>query len=79
MDFLPFNPNLKPREPVELNDEIPKELEIFYQAEKEFLPEGKDFEDLTEEELETLKNRYRFAALKPGVNQTISGFGKMLF
>ena len=79
MDFLPFNPNLNPEHTVSLNDSVPKELEIFYQDETEFLPDGKSFKDLTTEELAELKLKYRFGYLKPGLYQSITGFGNMLY
>lgn len=78
MDFLPFNPNLKPSPQNHLKGEIPKELDIFSQDETEFLPEGKSFDDLTKEELKELKDKYRFGYFIPGLNQTITGFGGMI-
>ena len=52
---------------------IPKEMDIFYRTESEFLPEGKTFESLTPEERKSLKNRYRFDPLRPGMYQAITG------
>lgn len=63
------------RTKVETTDDIPKELDIFMRRENSFLPNGKKFEDLTPEELEVLKLRYRFTPLKPGMYQTLTGFG----
>ena len=52
---------------------IPKELDVFYRDEAYFLPEGKTFADLTDEEMAALRSKYRFSPLKPGLNQAISG------
>jgi len=52
---------------------IPNEMEIYWRDEKYFLPDGKNFADLTEEELKALKNKYRFSPLRPGVYQGITG------
>ena len=52
---------------------IPKELDIFFKNERSFLPDGKDFKDLTPEELKTLKSQYRFSPFRPGLYQTITG------
>ena len=52
---------------------VPDEMEIYWRDEKYFLPEGKTFADLTEEELKALKNKYRFSPLRPGVYQGITG------
>lgn len=53
--------------------DIPKELEIYARTEASFLPSGKTFEELTKEELEELKSRYRFSPFRPGLYQTITG------
>jgi len=74
---LPFTP-AHPTEPMELPSDIPKELDIFFRNESHFLPEGKTFAELTPEELDYLKACYRFDPLRPGVTQTISGFGNMI-
>jgi len=52
---------------------IPKEDEIYWRDERYWLPEGKDFDDLTKEEKEELKNKYRFDPLRPGRYQGITG------
>jgi len=59
------------------NQDIPKDMDIFYRNERDFLPEGKDFADLTKEEMETLRSQYRFSPYRPGVYQGITGFGVM--
>jgi hypothetical protein len=63
---------------VDTRDEIPKELNIYYRQESAFLPEGKKIEDLTPEELQKLKNQYRFDYFVPGLYQTLTGIGKMI-
>ena len=65
------------------NQDLPKDLDIFFRNEREFLPPGKNFNDLTPEELEELKNKYRFDYLRPGIYQGITaitgtGRGNML-
>ena len=55
------------------NQDLPKELDIFFRGESNFLPPGKTLEDLTPEELELLKNRYRFDPFRPGIYQGITG------
>ena len=52
---------------------IPKEDEIYWTDERYFLPEGKDFKDLTEEEKKLLRNKFRFSPLRPGCYQGITG------
>ncbi|MFA7219293.1 MAG: hypothetical protein WC119_02155 [Synergistaceae bacterium] len=59
-------------------DEIPKEMDIFYRQVSAFLPEGKTLEDLTPEELNKIKAQYRFDPMRPGIAQTITGFGYMI-
>ena len=53
---------------------IPKEMDIYYRTEENFLPNNKDFKDLSQKEKEELKGRYRFDPLRPGIPQTLSGF-----
>jgi len=81
MDMLPLDDS-DPNAPTQAQDskvlvvgDIPKELEIYQQTENDFLPEGKTFADLTTEELRVLKNQYRFSPFRPGLYQTITGFG----
>jgi hypothetical protein len=72
LDFIQGQP---PRTtPIFNGDEIPKEMEIFFKLESEFLPKGKTLADLTPEEIKELQNKYRFSPLRPGLYQTISGF-----
>jgi hypothetical protein len=63
---------------VDTGAEIPKELDIFYRQESAFLPEGKTFKDLTDDELKKLKAQYRFDHFVPGIYQGITGVGKMI-
>lgn len=53
---------------------VPKEMNIFLNTEKHFLPEDKDFDDLTEKESKHLKNQYRFSPFRPGFYQGITGW-----
>ena len=57
---------------------IPKELDIFYRDESSFLPTGKRYEDLTQEETDILRQKYRFDPLYPGIYQGITGIGSIL-
>jgi hypothetical protein len=52
-------------------------MDVFYNDESHFLPEGKTFEDLTPEEMAELKNKARFDPYRPGIYQGITGLGKM--
>jgi len=75
--LLEFEPYIPPPEPkVTNNQDIPKELDIFFRQESAFLPEGKKFEDLTPEELEMVKLKYRFDPMKPGLYQQITGISR---
>jgi len=72
LEFLPFNSGSEEQVTVFNVEEIPKEFDIFFRDEASFLPEGKTFEDLTPEELERLKNQYRFSTFRPGMYQTLT-------
>ena len=73
LDFIPAD-----SQPVVPNvQDVPKELDIFFKSEANFLPEGKTFADLTPEELTTLKERYKYTAMVPGLYQQVTGFGNM--
>jgi hypothetical protein len=65
----------EPDPPIPTNSDIPKELEIYYRSEQSFLPAGKTFSDLTPEELNLLRERYRFSQLTPGLYQGITYIG----
>ena len=64
--------------PVTTGSEIPKDMDIFYRSESQFLPEGKAFADLTQKEKDELKNKFRFDPLKPGCYQGVTATGKMI-
>ena len=73
--MLDFTPGQPPQDAPTFDVQvIPKELDIFYRNEADFLPEGKTFADLTPEEERRLQSQYRFSPLRPGLYQTISGF-----
>jgi len=59
--------------PIDNNQEIPKEMNIFYSSLSSFIPPGKTWEQLTPREQEEVKNKYRFSPLKPGIYQGITG------
>ena len=59
--------------------DIPKgEMDIFYKEFNQFIPVGKQWDDLTNEEKEIVKNKYRFSPLIPSTYQGITGLGKMI-
>ena len=63
---------------IDTYDSVPKEFNIFFRSENQFLPEGKTFDDLTEEEKKDVQNKYRFDPYRPGVYQGITGYGTFL-
>jgi hypothetical protein len=74
-----FQPDLVPRpDPIPNGQDIPKDEDIFFRDETDFLPEGKKFEDLTEQEKKDLKNKYRFDPMRPGIYQGITGMNNMV-
>lgn len=75
VDMLSFTAGTPPEDDPTFNpQDIPKELDIFYRNEADFLPEGKTFAELTPEEERRLKSQYRFSPLRPGLYQSITGF-----
>lgn len=60
------------------NDDVPDELNIFFRNEAFFLPDGKTWDDLSDGEKKIARDRYRFDPMRPGMNQTLSGFGGMI-
>ena len=74
-DFISLTPD--EQEAVFNPEVIPNEQEIYWRDEKYWLPEGKTFDDLTEEELKDLKNKYRFDPLRPGQYQGLTGMCPM--
>lgn len=76
VDMLPSPMGQPPcDDPIYNVDEVPKEMDIFFKSEASFLPEGKDFKDLTPEEEARLRSQYRFSPLRPGLYQTLTGMG----
>ena len=65
-------------QPIDNNQNIPKEMDIFFRDITAFLPDGKTFNDLTAEEKEKVKNQYRFDPFKPGIYQGITGKGRIM-
>jgi len=66
-----------PGEPkVDTYDDVSHSMDVFQRTEEQFLPPGKDFEDLTEKELLHLKHQYRYDYYKPGVYQAITWLRK---
>ena len=57
LNFIPDNTAMS--DPIFNPQEIPKEMDIFYKNENDFLPPGKTFKDLTPEEQRVLQNQYR--------------------
>ncbi len=74
--MLPFIPHIP--KPQDTNQDIPKELDIFYRAADQFLPEGKTWEDLTDIEREEVRSKFRFDPYKPGMYQAITGVKGMI-
>jgi len=69
-----------PREaPIPNNQDIPTdEMDIFFRNENEFLPNGKTWNELSAEEMQLARSRYRFDPMRPGVYQGITGLGPMM-
>ena len=78
LDMLPFTPSNSQENTVFNVEQIPKELEVYWSSETSFLPDGKTFDDLTSEEKAKLRSQYRFSPYRPGLYQTITGYGKMV-
>ncbi len=82
MAFLnpkPFQSNAFDRDSQSCNQgDVPDELDIFFRSESYFLPDGKEFKDLTPEEQKIVRDRYRFDCLRPGMYQTLTGFRGMI-
>ena len=72
--FVNFNSATPPIDPA---SDVPKEFDIYFKDESEFLPEGKTFKDLTPEEEQRLKSQYRFSPYKPGIYQGLTAIGGM--
>ena len=75
--MLDFTSDPGEKKSVPNNQDLPKELDIFYKNISEFLPKGKTFADLTNEEKRVVLNKYRFSPYRPGQYQNITGIGPM--
>lgn len=76
--MLDFTPDSSPKVTIPNNQDLPKDLDIFYKSEQDFLPPGKTFRDLTEEEMKVLQSQYRFSPYRPGQYQNVTAFGVMI-
>ena len=59
------------------SDIVNNVLDVYYRSINAFVPPGKTWETLTEEEKEKIKAQYRFDYMRPSQYQTITGFGNM--
>ena len=75
LDFMADSSPDQP--PIPNGQDIPKDLDIFFRNEADFLPPGKTFKDLTPEEMRVLQSQYRFSPYRPGQYQNITGMGPM--
>lgn len=74
-----FVPDLVPKEePIPNGQDVPKEGDIFFRDENDFLPPGKTFDTLTEQEKKDLRNKYRFSPMRPGEYQSMTGMNNMI-
>ena len=55
--------------------DVPQHLDVYWRPFSEFLPEGVDFNELSDSDKKIAKDRYRFAFLRPGKYQSITGIG----
>jgi len=76
-DFAGFRRHIPPNKPVFNVEVVPKEMDIFFLSEDDFLPDGKTFAELTDVEDKKLRSQYRFSPFRPGLYQTLTGFGNM--
>ena len=75
-EFTSFNRSTR-ASPTETYDDMPSGgMDVYQLTEADFLPEGKTFDDLTDEELEKLKNQYRFRHFRPSQYQAITWYRK---
>ena len=56
---------------------LPKEMDIYWNDFASFLPEGVEFKDLSEVDKQIVRDQYRFAFLRPGKYQAITGLGNI--
>ena len=76
LNFRPVYPGTSQTPVVFKGDVIPKEFDIYYKAEKEFLPDGENFADLSHQQKKNVQNAYRFSPLRPGIYQGLTGFAQ---
>lgn len=65
IELLPFHASPPT---VSTGDEVSKDMDIFFWNEAYFLPEGKGFDNLTDEEKHAVRTCYRFDPYRPGIN-----------
>lgn len=70
MSMLPFYGN---EGPLATYMNLPTSMDIYFNSEASFLPPGKTFDDLTDDEKALVRSRYRFDSLRPGYYQCITG------
>ena len=61
---------------ISTSQDIPKEMDIFCRFENAFFDPNKTFDELSLEEQEMVRLRYRFDPFKPGIYQGITGIVK---
>ena len=54
---------------------VPKEMDVYWKPFSEYLPDGIDYDLLSDKDKKLVKDRYRFAFLRPGKYQSITGIG----
>jgi len=86
--MLPFNNGKKPKakaeEDIKLPEQqsdhfnlsnVPKEMDVYWKPFNEYLPDGVEYDSLSDKDKKLIKDRYRFAFLRPGKYQAITGIG----
>lgn len=76
--FLNFNPDVQSNPPLDTNKDVPCQIEIYSKSLEEFFPNGKTWDEMTEEEKTKAKNQYRFQSFRPGRYQMLTGFRGMI-
>ena len=85
MDLLPFFPTQPDPDPepittgVGVERTISKDMDLFRRGESDFLPDNKTFEELTDQEKQDLRNKYRFSAWRPGLYSGIRWRDNLVF
>jgi hypothetical protein len=72
-----FPKESKKCEAVRKYDEVPKEMNLFFRVESDFIPKDRNIKELTQKEKDEIRAKYRFDYYVSGQYQTITGFGKM--